>query len=409
MIISSKSFHITPNNPEIKAISKYCAECSLLMGDFNLSHRTKEDQMKIVDLCQDTKINSLREITRAISNNQLDYVLIDKEFAKMCFTTSYNNFISDHNSTIVRVALNGNQFTDEFKERITFDKESHLKEKEMEHDLARSNTSSEEDSSIGSIESRMSDGAENYDQDIQTFSRKFNNLDLTNCWLNSCLQLILASIDHSESRENFTSELGLELMRLHESDTDFSLDSTNVKHIIVTAEDTRIATRMSELSAEIHDQFQLEHRMHDVENLRLNLISGQQCVRDFFLCLNENILSWPDVYFKFGFKITHSTKCTSCQHIYQSETQQTYVELQVPSDESNLNDYVEDFFNRCTTVGRFCENECQKIVPAEKNSKVTNASETEFITVILTRAMETLDGYQLNKNRVNITNDVFIR
>ena len=255
----------------------------------------------------------------------------------------------------------------------------------------------------------MSDSSENCDQGNQKFSRKFNNLDQTNCWLNSCLQLILASIDHSELRENLTSELGLELMRLHDSDTNFSLDSTNVKHIIVTAEDTRIATRMSELSAEVEDQFQLEHSMQTVENLRLNLISGQQCVRDFFLCLNENILSWPDVYFRFGFKITHATKCTSCQHSYQSETQQTYVELQVPPDGSNLNDYVEGFFNNCTTVGRFCENECKKIVPAERTSKVTSASETEFITVILTRAMETLDGYQLNENRVNSTNDVFIR
>ena len=80
---------------------------------------------------------------------------------------------------------------------------------------------------------------------------------------------MLASIDHFEPRPNFTSELGLEIMRLHESDLGFSLDSTNAKHIIVTAEDTRIATRMSELSAEIDDQIQLEHRLHDVENLRL--------------------------------------------------------------------------------------------------------------------------------------------
>ena len=51
----------SPNNPEIKAIVKYFGECQFLMGDLNLSHRTKKDQMKIDKLCQDTKINLLRE------------------------------------------------------------------------------------------------------------------------------------------------------------------------------------------------------------------------------------------------------------------------------------------------------------------------------------------------------------
>ena len=101
----------SPNNPEIKGIKKYFEECNFLMGDFNLSHRIKEDQRKIENLCQESKISLLREITRAISNNQLDYILADKEFIKNCFVTSYNNFISDHNSTVLRVALNGNEFT----------------------------------------------------------------------------------------------------------------------------------------------------------------------------------------------------------------------------------------------------------------------------------------------------------
>ena len=47
----------------------------------------------------------------------------------MCFVTSYNNFISDHNSTVVRVGLDGNELTDEIKEILTFDRESHLREK----------------------------------------------------------------------------------------------------------------------------------------------------------------------------------------------------------------------------------------------------------------------------------------
>ena len=74
-----------------------------------------------------------------------------------------------------------------------------------------------------------------------------------------------------------------------------------------------------------------------------------------------------------------------------------------------MNTDIENYFNSSTFVGVFCENGCQKFVQAEKTSKVTETSETKFITVILTRATETLDGYQLNENRVTSTNDVFIR
>ena len=84
----------SPTDPEIKAINKYFIECNFLMGDLNLSHRSKDDQVKIQDLCQETKSSYLREITRTISNNQLDYILGDKSFSDRCFVTSYKNFIS---------------------------------------------------------------------------------------------------------------------------------------------------------------------------------------------------------------------------------------------------------------------------------------------------------------------------
>ena len=64
----------TPNNPEITSICKYFNDCDILMGDFNLSHRNLDDQEKIVNLCQGQKTSVLHEITRSISNNQLDYI-----------------------------------------------------------------------------------------------------------------------------------------------------------------------------------------------------------------------------------------------------------------------------------------------------------------------------------------------
>ena len=240
------------------------------------------------------------------------------------------------------------------------------------------------------------------------FKRKFENFDMATCWLNSCLQLLLTAIDHSEESLSFSSELGNELKRL-QMNNDNILNPTTVKNIIVTAEDTRIATRLSEITSEIDDQIELENQAMAVENMRLNLLSGQQCVRDFFLCLHENILSWPDVFLPFSFQITHSTVCCSCNQVHQSETRQVYIEMPVPPANSRLNDYIEEYLNTCSLVGKFCADGCQNLVQAEKRSRLTLASEAEFFIIILTRAMETLDGYKLVENKTNATNDVFIR
>ena len=55
-----------------------------------------------------------------------------------------------------------------------------------------------------------------------------------------------------------------------------------------------------------------------------------------------------------------------------------------------------------------CEH-CKNLVQKDKRLKLTSASEAEFITVILRRAVETLDGYEFNKQRTIPTDDVFIR
>ena len=206
----------------------------------------------------------------------------------------------------------------------------------------------------------------------------------------------------------WTSELGVELLRLQESTT-FPLNSTGIKHILVDAEDTRIATRISELAMEILDPLELEARTANIEDLRLDLIHGQQCVRDFFLCLDQNVLNWPDVYSSFSFKITHSSQCLSCHHTHQFETDQMYIELSVPQDGLSLNTCVEDYLCTSTLEGFFCESGCNKFNQFERRSTVTKTEDTNYIIVILTRAVHTLDGYQLNNTETVATNDIYIR
>ena len=425
----------TPTDSEIKPINKYFNECNVLMGDFNLSHRIPNDQKKVINLCHEKKVSALSEITRSISNNQLDYILIDELLKLICFVTSFNNFISDHKSITARIGLNENKITSEIKAKLTFDRESHQKARkngepvEKLSSTATSDTdTSMTDHSLNSDLEKMSGSDEKVDSSedmeipdqneankihsnisIQPFKRKFNNLDLSTCWLNSCLQLLLSGIDHTEIASSFSSELGNELLRLKINREGNILDPTTIKNIIVTTEDTRIATRLSEITSEINDPVQLENQTRVVESLRLNLLRGQQCVRDFFLCLQENFLSWPDVWLSFQFKITHSTSCDSCNHVNQSETSQIYVELPVPPNNSSLNDQLEEYFNTGTLVDKFCEEGCKNFIQADKRSRLTLASETKFIIVILSRAVETHDGFDLVANKIDATNDLFIR
>ena len=180
-------------------------------------------------LCQDQKVNALKEITRSISNNQLDYILIDQNL--IYFVTSYNNFISDHKSIAARIGLEGNEITDEVRKRLTFNQDCHMKKtKLLDSSLDQEKASEERQDDItdfeqsGYQEEHPAQNKNQANEDINSlktirqrpdqFKRKFDNPDSATCWLNSCLQLILIAMDYDESTQVFNSELGRELLEL---------------------------------------------------------------------------------------------------------------------------------------------------------------------------------------------------
>ena len=103
----------TPSNEDIQFLNDMFADCKILLGDFNLSHRIKSEQRKLQTVCGDSRESILNEVTRAISNNQIDYVIVDKVLKSQCFASSYYNFISDHKSITLRIGLNLNKLSEE--------------------------------------------------------------------------------------------------------------------------------------------------------------------------------------------------------------------------------------------------------------------------------------------------------
>ena len=233
---------------------------------------------------------------------------------------------------------------------------------------------------------------------------------MATCWLNSCLQLVLTALEYDEyTQQGFNSELGKELLTLQSKAKTDTLDPTNVKDIVVAAEDVRVATRLSDLSYQIINKDELEEQSNRIRNLHLDLGRGQQCVRDFFICLGENLVNWPDVYSQFSFVLTNSTVCSLCNYRNSYETNQLYLEIPVPPNGSDLKNYVEEVFNEGASVLRHCRDRCNILSQKIERAELNNSDMAKFLIIILSRGIETLDGYRLVENKINSTHEVTIR
>ena len=188
-----------------------------------------------------------------------------------------------------------------------------------------------------------------------------------------------------------------------------SLDPNLVKQIITEAEDIRVSLRLSELSASIEDKTLLEIESRKVMRHKIDIMEGEQCARDFFVCLKTNVAAWPDVCSLFNFKLRHSTTCLRCSHTNMSETSQLYVEIQVPLADANLNDCVEELLNQSELVKMKCEDGCQHIVQAEKKSQLVCGFESNFLVYVLSRGVGDPEDYQINNSRISSINDLFVK
>ena len=100
--------------------------------------------------------------------------------------------------------------------------------------------------------------------------------------------------------------------------------------------------------------------------------------------------------------------CLGCSHRTSSVSFQTFIEVAVPANNSNLNDYLEEVFNQSDLVTKRCEDGCNKIVQAQKQSQLVCGKDTDFITIVLSRSISTNEGFEVNFNRIVATNEVFI-
>ena len=393
-----------PSIKECEAFVRKYNSCHLVLGDLNLSTKIDLDKKKLDILCSNNKFLALHEITRIASSNQLDHILVDQTLSDHCYCTSYLNFISDHKAIVARINSTA-KFSHEFLQKINFSEEKHTKHIPDRQDLIdetrakpvskmskREGTKSKK---TGSRSKEKQISLNTIDKSCNRFVRCFKNPDSSKCWLNACLQLILIGLDHFPHDIQLQSPLGLELLSLYSSQGN-NLDPTNIENIIMSEE--------------------MERRRNNPNALFLNLDSGQQCVRDFFIALTENVIAWPDVFSLFSFQLIEESKCdnSQCNNKNISEhNPQIYIEMEVPDSNSDLSYFVEKQLNESESIDYYhCEKRyggCGNRGGAEHSTKIKTLSDRHFLIVILRRLTMTEDNrFEINDNRVSATGDIKI-
>jgi len=294
--------------------------------------------------------------------------------------------------------MNGNVLCREIKEKITFDKQLHL----------RAKNKSEFDMHEDTVNKMMRKTVRPRNKISKI--RQFENRDQSTCWLNSCLQQALVAMDYEKElvATLFSSELGLELLSL--SNSNRSLSPFTIKNILLSTENKRISTELSELGQQIVDKNILNRRANQINNIRLNLDTGYQCVRDFFICLNENVVAWHDVFSLFSFTLKYTTECLTCIGYSEYETTQAFFEIDVPPHGTKLKDYVENNLNEEYNLQSVCEDQCKKV--PEKIKRISLSAEdyeAKYVVVVLSRAVHTEVGYEFSKNEVDATEQIGLR
>jgi endonuclease/exonuclease/phosphatase family metal-dependent hydrolase len=82
-----------------------CKDCDLIMGDFNLNRRNPNEYERLIQLCQEDKLEAVLKEPTTKSYHQPDHILVDKSLKERVFATSFFNFISDHKSIVARIGV----------------------------------------------------------------------------------------------------------------------------------------------------------------------------------------------------------------------------------------------------------------------------------------------------------------
>ena len=576
-----------PTLKDIERFNKTIQNSNIILGDFNLNPNDDKDHKRLAALTGNDKTRVLHELTYHTYNHQLDHIFLDTNLYPEHFCTSYNNHTTDHKVITIRLPLNGNKFSEQFKENVNFDNEKwtrKTKHNNFQDDENDEAFTSDEDVldryiellnnihpkrkvfysdffekikkvSYENISSNYKDlkiieaeevfiliqtsnldyclvhwttglltlyqkssneNIENYHQMLKllsnlkteyidrlfesfempiphlslytdtfpscemphddlvniltflkhklyrltfelkssklskerknifsevkankifpiskkrkgvTFSetpdpkitkrtfRSFRNPDMESCWINSCMQLVLAALDHSNDISPNGSVLWETLQSLQSKDFDDIINPLEVRDIMIEKELERI------MSKKIAPENRLFHFAGSTSNNQKSLKQlseksrlGQQDCKDFFIGIQENNQHWLDLYGVFKFSLTRKTTCGICGIDQQAETSEThsFLMLEPPQQDITLNDYLDQHLNKSSDVhGWRHQDGCGIVTTGSHSLRIVNINSVQFLTIIVNRLE--LNGFgimTINDKKIDVTSEIRIK
>ena len=244
--------------------------------------------------------------------------------------------------------------------------------------------------------------------------RTFRNTDMESCWLNSCMQLTLAALDHTDVVPPNGSDLWELLISYKSEDSEQILNPLNVRNLLIEKERERIAAN------NILPENRLFHfaGTHTKSLRQLKLLSessriGQQDSKDFFFCIQENKSHWMDVFEFFGFSTVESTRCTYCNMVQGDfiPISRSFLQINPPSDNMKLSDFIAAHLNMTTNVTDWRHQDgCGRKGNGIHTFRIQNIDKVQFITVIVNRLSFDLQGVlTINNKKIEVEPDVTIR
>ena len=244
--------------------------------------------------------------------------------------------------------------------------------------------------------------------------RTFRNAGMENCWLNSCMQLTITALDHTDEVPSNGSILWELLISYKLEDTEQILNPLNVRNILIEKERERIS------AYNILPENRLFHfaGTNTKSSRQLKLMSessriGQQDCKDFFICLQENKNNWMDVFNLFRFSTIESTRCTYCDSVQGDfiPISRSFLQVNPPSENMKMSDYIAAHLNETTNVTDWRHQDgCGKKGNGIHTFRIQNIDEVQFITVIVNRLSYDLQGVlTINNRKIEVEPEVTIR
>ena len=224
----------------------------------------------------------------------------------------------------------------------------------------------------------------------------FANNDQESCWMNSCLQTMLAVLDHLDVLDYSGSTFWELLLWYKGMDTNTPINPQEIKELLYSRERQRIIER------NVSPQFRLFHFANttsivpDEIDLQLNQ-GGQQDCKDFFICIEENKEHWRDIYNFFKFSYHNYTVCTQCHQTSRqdnsSKNEHIIFQVNCPANHMKLSSLIIESLNEPTVVKEWRHEEgCGEITTGLNYRKIENLTNLKFLLIIVERLTQLDNG-----------------